>query len=127
MQTFLIINRLKTYFQVDTSNKLAAKLGVKPSTLTNWKVRNSIDWILIFTKCESINLNWLVYGEGDMLKDKMNNTDETCANDVNMLWDRINSLTIENHELKKVVEKMEKEKKFKKSANYDIAAEPKLK
>jgi hypothetical protein len=62
-----------------------------------------------------------------MLKDKMNNTDETCANDVNMLWDRINSLTIENHELKKVVEKMEKEKKFKKSANYDIAAEPKLK
>jgi hypothetical protein len=62
MQTSDILNRLYAYFQVDSSAKLAEKLGVLPSTISNWKKRNSIDWELIFTKCKDADLNWLVLG-----------------------------------------------------------------
>jgi hypothetical protein len=62
----LIIERLSTYFKVDTNTALAQKLGVSATTLSNWKSRNTIDYELIFTKCEGIDLNWLLLGKGKM-------------------------------------------------------------
>ena len=56
------------YFQINTGGELAEKLGVAPSTISTWKVRNTIDYELLFAKCESVNLNWLITGEGEMLK-----------------------------------------------------------
>ncbi len=62
MKINLLLDRLFTYFKVDTNTALASKLGISPTTLSNWKARNTIDWDLIFTKCEGIDANWLVYG-----------------------------------------------------------------
>lgn len=66
MKINLIIERLFTFFKVDTNIALADKLGVSATTLSNWKSRNSIDYELLFTKCEGINFNWLFLGSGDM-------------------------------------------------------------
>ena len=66
MKTNLIIERLFIYFKVDTNAALAQKLGVSATTLSNWKSRNTINYDLIFTKCEGINFNWLLCGEGEM-------------------------------------------------------------
>lgn len=68
MKIKLLIDRLLIYFKVDTNAALADKLGVSATTLSNWKSRNTIDFDLIFTKCEDINTNWLLTGEGLMLK-----------------------------------------------------------
>jgi transcriptional regulator with XRE-family HTH domain len=62
----LIIERLLLYFNVETNTALAQKLGVSASTLSNWKNRNTIDYELIFTKCEGVNFNWLFLGSGEM-------------------------------------------------------------
>ncbi len=58
----LILNRLKEHFNLKNNAQLARFLGVAPNTITNWYVRNSIDFDLIISKCENIDLNWLIKG-----------------------------------------------------------------
>ena len=66
MKINLILERLFIYFKVGTNAALAQRLGVSATTLSNWKSRNSIDYDLLFTKCEGVNLNWLFFGMGEM-------------------------------------------------------------
>lgn len=71
MKTFSskdIILRLKTAMDIQSDNALAETLGISKGTLSNWKVRNSIDFALVFSKCKQINIDWLITGEGEMLK-----------------------------------------------------------
>ncbi|MFW5700637.1 MAG: helix-turn-helix domain-containing protein [Cyclobacteriaceae bacterium] len=82
MKINFIIDRLKAYFQVDTDSQLAKKLGVLPTTLSNWKARSSIDYNLIFTKCENISYDWLLTGEGEMLKKAEGKADCTTGKEI---------------------------------------------
>lgn len=71
MKTFSskdIILRLKTAMNIQSDNVLAETLGISKGTLSNWKVRNSIDFALVFSKCKQINIDWLITGEGSMFK-----------------------------------------------------------
>lgn len=71
MKTFSskdIILRLKTAMNIQSDNVLAEALGVSKGTLSNWKVRNSIDFALVFSKCKQISIDWLITGEGEMFK-----------------------------------------------------------
>lgn len=53
----------------DGKPSLFAKfLGVAPSTVSTWISRNSLDYDLVFAKCENISPSWLLTGEGPMLK-----------------------------------------------------------
>lgn len=63
-----ILDRLKEAFTVNTDTEIANILGVKKATLSNWRNRNSIDFPLLFSVCEHINIDWLLTGEGEMLK-----------------------------------------------------------
>lgn len=62
-----ILERVKEYFGVQSDSQLATLLGVKKSTLSNWKARNSIDYELLFTKCDRADIGWLIMGENDNL------------------------------------------------------------
>lgn len=71
MKTFSskeIIERLKIGLELSSDNALADTLGVSKTTLSNWKSRNSLDFPLVFSLCEHISLDWLLTGEGNMLK-----------------------------------------------------------
>jgi phage repressor protein C with HTH and peptisase S24 domain len=68
MDKSLILNRVKEYFNFNTDNELAVFLGISKSTLSNWYKRNSIDYDLLFLKCEYIDKNWLLTGAGDSPK-----------------------------------------------------------
>lgn len=59
-----ILNRLKEAYKINTDTELARFLGVSKSTLSNWISRDSMDYDKIFSKCEHININWLLRGEG---------------------------------------------------------------
>jgi len=74
-----IINRLKTYFQVVNDSELADILGVKQNTLSTWRSRNTINYDLIFAKCENVNLNWLIFGIGEMLISNIEICEETTS------------------------------------------------
>lgn len=71
MNKSLILNDIKTHLGFKTDTDFADFLGIKQNTLSNWKSRNTIDYELIITKCDDINANWLLTGEGEMLKKNM--------------------------------------------------------
>lgn len=71
MKTFSskeVIERLKIALNLSSDNALAETLGVSKATLSNWKSRNSIDIPLLFSKCEHLSIDWLLTGNGVMLK-----------------------------------------------------------
>ena len=57
------------HFGGGNASQFANLLGVSPSTISTWKARNTIDYDLIFAKCENLSASWLLSGSGSMLKE----------------------------------------------------------
>ena len=72
MDKSLILNKIKSYLNLKSDTELANFLGIKPQVLSNWRARNTFDTELIYTKCVDIDANWLLTGEGEMLKSDNN-------------------------------------------------------
>lgn len=71
MKTFSsgkIIERLKEALEINSDSALAERLKVTKGTLSNWKARNSLDFEKVFSVCDLISVDWLLTGEGEMLK-----------------------------------------------------------
>lgn len=49
--------------------KFANLLGVSAQTISAWGTRNTFDSELIYTKCVGVSADWLLTGEGSMLRD----------------------------------------------------------
>lgn len=64
----LILNKLKEFLGFKTNIEFAKFLGIAPTTLSSWYARGTIDYNLIYAKCEYIDANWLLTGQGDMLR-----------------------------------------------------------
>lgn len=73
MKTFYskqdILNRLKEAYNIQKDIELANLLGISKSTLSNWVSRDSLDYDKVFSKCEHINIDWLLTGRGSMLRE----------------------------------------------------------
>lgn len=61
-----MLERLKIALGIKTDTELAQYLGMPQPTLANQKRRGGIDYELIFSKANGINLHWLLTGEGTM-------------------------------------------------------------
>lgn len=46
----------------------AKQIGVAPSTISSWLSRDTLDYDLLFAKCENLSSEWLLTGKGEMLK-----------------------------------------------------------
>lgn len=64
----MILNKIKSYYKIKSDAIFASFLGIKPNTLANWRTRNTLDYSIVITKCVDIDANWLLTGEGDMIK-----------------------------------------------------------
>ena len=62
------------YYSNGKPSVFARFLGVAPSTISSWLARDTFDSELLFAKCEMINPDWLLTGEGSMLKTIVNDT-----------------------------------------------------
>ncbi|MBS7364527.1 MAG: helix-turn-helix domain-containing protein [Paludibacteraceae bacterium] len=83
MDKRLILNKLILHFAEGNNQKFAEKLGITPTSLSNWKARGTIDYEKIYTKCEGINPHWLLTGEGEMFvsKDGVSKAEESKQTD----------------------------------------------
>ena len=63
-----MLEKLITYFTGGNKSQFASMLGVKPQTINTWENRNTFDAELIYSKCEIISGDWLLSGQGEMLK-----------------------------------------------------------
>lgn len=64
----LILSEIKSHYNFKRDADFARFLEIKPQTLASWHTRNTIDYELISAKCVDINANWLLTGNGEMLK-----------------------------------------------------------
>lgn len=76
-----VLERLMTVFSVDSDSELARKLGVNRQTLGSWRSRKSIPYALCVNVSESegVSLDWLLTGEGTMLRAGSEAVSETAA------------------------------------------------
>lgn len=56
------------YYSDGKPSVFAKYIGVAPSTISSWLSRDTLDYDLIFAKCENISSNWLLTGKGEMIK-----------------------------------------------------------
>jgi len=81
MDKTLILNSIKKKEKIKTNKDFAEFLGVKATTLAMWYKRNSFDIELIFKKCEYLNPEWLLTGQGSMLKTDNSSVSQNVSGD----------------------------------------------
>lgn len=60
MDKSLILNRIKKQKKFKKDTELANFLGISRAVLSNWYKRNTIDYELVLSKCEHMDLNELL-------------------------------------------------------------------
>lgn len=62
-----VLSRIKEAYSFKSDKQLADFLGIKKSTLSNWQSddKRGINIELIFSKCEQLSPEWILYGEGE--------------------------------------------------------------
>ncbi len=71
MDKTLILNKIKEYKNFKSDAEFARFLEIPPQNLSKWKGRNTYDIEIIYTKCTEINPEWLLTGQGEMLKQEV--------------------------------------------------------
>ena len=64
------LESLINYYTDGNKTQFANMLGIKPQTVNSWFLRDTFDLELIYSKCIDISSEWLLTGEGNMLKDE---------------------------------------------------------
>lgn len=65
-----MIEMLINHYSDGNKAQFAAKIGIKPQSLSMWITRNSFDAEAIYKHCENVSAEWLLSGgEGEMIKD----------------------------------------------------------
>lgn len=68
MDKSLILNKLKRHKKFKTEVEFAKFLGITPQNLRNCHTRNSFDVNLLINLFPDVNREWLLTGDGEMLK-----------------------------------------------------------
>jgi len=86
-----MIEALVSQYTNGNKSKFASILGVTPQTINTWISRNTFDIELLFTKCDGISAEWLLTGEGSIIKgEALSNTPPVSDNvTTKMLIDKI--------------------------------------
>jgi len=81
-----ILARAKSFLGVTTNKDLARLLGVKENSVSTWKKRGTLDIGKILLKCEGIDQNWLLTGQGNPSQNPITNSK---IEEVEMLKDEL--------------------------------------
>lgn len=63
-----ILKTLIKHYANDNQTRFANMLGIKPQTITSWLSRDTFDADLIYAKCVNISGDYLLSGDGPMLR-----------------------------------------------------------
>lgn len=93
----------------------AKLIGVAPSTISSWLSRGSIDYDLLFAKCERLSAQWLLTGKGDMIETTShpNTMGDSPSNEVvEYLQSQINAKDLTIREQAEEIGKLKERLKF---------------
>lgn len=81
MDKRIMLEQLINYYTDGNKAKFAAQVGIKPQLVSTWLSRGTYDAEVLYAGCPGMSGDWLLSGEGEMLKDKQN--DMKAANPMN--------------------------------------------
>lgn len=108
-----ILERIKAFYKLKSDAKLAAFLGIPPTTLASWYSRNTFNLDLIYEKCVGIDLKWLLTGEKVILKNESSlNTQANTPQQENIIpYYMYKDLQEENRKLEREIGRLEEQLK----------------
>lgn len=65
-----MLNQLIDHYTGGNKAKFAELLGVRAQTINSWEKRESFDHELLYSTFDDLSGDWLLSGEGEMLKSK---------------------------------------------------------
>ena len=68
MDKSLILNKIIQYKNLKSDAEFARFLDITPQNFSKWKQRGTYDIELLYKKCPELNPEWLLTGDGSMLK-----------------------------------------------------------
>lgn len=120
----LILSKIKKHYSFKSDAAFARFLDIKPQTLATWYSRNTFDIELLYAKCEYIDGNFLLSGEGEIVK----NTAEKQAEPANFreqLDDKNKIINFQDEKIEELKKEIKKLKKEKIASEYNLhVAEP---
>lgn len=63
-----MLDALIRHFADGNKSRFANILGIRPQTISTWYARDTFDASLIYAHCEGVSGDWLLSGEGEMMK-----------------------------------------------------------
>lgn len=78
-----MVEMLISHYSNGNKAQFAAKIGIKPQTLSMWLSRNSFDAEALFASCEGVSAEWLLSNgeKGEMIVNSQNVKQEFGSND----------------------------------------------
>lgn len=77
-----MLEKVINHYSQGNKAQFAARVGITPQALSMWFARGSFDFEAIYNNCENISGDWLLSGEGEMIKDvTVNEGSWTAADD----------------------------------------------
>ena len=77
MDKRVMLEQLINYYTDGNKTKFAAQVGIKPQLVSTWLSRGTYDAEVLYAGCPGVSGDWLLSGEGEMLKDKQNDMKNT--------------------------------------------------
>jgi len=67
ISTISVVKRIKEKLEIKTDKKLYELLGVKATTFSAWRTRNSLDYKLVLEFCQKngLDLNYIFFGKNE--------------------------------------------------------------
>lgn len=72
MNKTLMLERLIDHYTGGNKAQFAAMVCIKPQLLSNWLKRNTFDAEQLYKTCKGVSADWLLSGEGDMIRNSQN-------------------------------------------------------
>lgn len=76
MDKTLMLEQLINHYTDGNKASFATMVGIKPQLLSNWLKRNTFDAEQIYKGCKGVSADWLLSGEGDMIRNKQNDNSQ---------------------------------------------------
>lgn len=98
--------QLIDHFSNGNKSSFAAMIGVTPQGLSTWLARGTFDIERIYSKCENISAEWLLTGEGDMLRCAPDESHVHAAPPPPLVGDMLDRITAQAAEIGRLEERI---------------------
>lgn len=98
MDKTLMLEQLISHYTDGNKANFATMVGIKPQLLSNWLKRNTFDAEQLYKGCKNVSADWLLSGEGEMIRDTQNDNSQIVSQSSNPEIIALCKVLVENYQ-----------------------------